>query len=149
MNGLVAPHLVAFDGGVPHLVGSRCRACGEPSFPAANGCTRCSSTDVEAADLGREGRLWSWTVQTFLPKPPYDSGETAADFEPYGVGYVELACGLKVEARLTEARASQLAIGMPMALVLLPYQKGEAALQTFAFAPAGEPLPAASDRSPR
>ena len=84
--------------------------------------------------------MWSWTVQDFLPKPPYDSAETETDFRPYGVGYVELASGLKVECRLTLADPKRLRIGMPMALTLEPYRRpprGEPTF-TFAFAPIEE-----------
>jgi len=94
---------------------------------------------MRAFDLGRSGVLWSWTIQSFLPKPPYDSGETAENFQPYGVGYVQMACGLKVESRLTEADPAALEIGMPMELVLIPYRTGadRAPVHTFAFQPQG------------
>lgn len=140
---LVAAHLLDLQGATPTLRGSRCARCGEHYFPAARGCTRCSSTELEPCDLGREGKLWSWTVQDFLPKSPYDSGETEQDFVPYGVGYVELACGLKVESRLTLADPARLRIGMPMVLELQPYrsQPGAASVYTFAFAPATEARP--------
>src|SRR5690349_6587257 len=100
---LVAAHLLNLQGPRPTLRGSRCSHCGEVYFPVARGCTRCSSAELDACDLGGEGTLWSWTIQGFCPKLPFDSGETDADFTPYGVGYVELASGLKVECRLTVA----------------------------------------------
>jgi uncharacterized OB-fold protein len=126
--------------GGPELMGSRCRACGELFFPRAAGCTRCCGSELECHVLGSSGTLWSWTVQAFLPKPPYDSGETEATFRPYGVGYVQMPEGIKVESRLTEADPRQLRIGMPMRLVLLPYRKlaDGADVLTFAFAPEAE-----------
>ncbi|GJI90466.1 Zn-ribbon domain-containing OB-fold protein [Duganella hordei] len=132
---LVSDALIGFQDGQPHLLGSQCADCGETYFPAADSCTRCRCARMQACDLGRTGVLWSWTVQDFLPKAPYNSGETAETFRPYGVGYVQMACGIKVEARLTEADPERLAIGMPMALVLLPYRvnaQGES-IHTFAF----------------
>jgi uncharacterized protein len=137
---LVGAHLLNLQGTAPTLRGSRCTRCGERYFPATRGCTRCSSTELEPCDLGGEGRLWSWTVQDFLPKTPYDSGETEHDFAPYGVGYVELACGLKVESRLTLADPARLRIGMPMELTLQAYRcpPGAEPVFTFAFAPIGE-----------
>ena len=135
---LAAAHLLNLQGRRPSLMGSRCKHCGEFYFPATGGCTRCGQADLEACDLGSEGRLWSWTIQGFCPKPPYDSGETEADFKPFGVGYVEMACGLKVESRLTLADPAQLHIGMPMELTLEPYRRpaqGEP-VYIFAFQPA-------------
>ena len=77
--------------------------------------------------LARRGTLWSWTIQRFRPKsPPYTGPE---EFEPYGVGYVELPGEVRVEARLTEADPDKLRIGMEMELTLLPGT-------TFAFRPA-------------
>jgi uncharacterized OB-fold protein len=134
---LVAAHLLHLEGGRPALLGSRCSACGEVYFPTARGCTRCCSTRLEPFDLGHRGRLWSWTVQGFCPKPPYDGAGTEADFRPYGVGYVELACGIKVESRLTLADPAQLRIGIEMELVLEPYRRDAdgAAVHTYAFRP--------------
>jgi len=139
-RALLAPHLLHLDHGVWTLMGSRCVACGELYFPRARGCTRCSGTELVNAALGHSGRLWSWTVQGFLPKPPYDgaSGDGSdAGFQPYGVGYVELECGLKVEARLTVADPARLRIGMPMRLTLDAYRHlpDGRPLHTFAFEP--------------
>lgn len=120
------------------LLGSQCRRCGEVYFPATGNCTACCSSDLEPCDIGNQGRLWSWTVQAFMPKAPFNSGETEGDFQPYGVGYVEMPNGVKVESRLTTANPAALAIGMPMFLCLIRYgQRADGQLlHTFAFAPA-------------
>jgi uncharacterized OB-fold protein len=135
---LIAPHLLQLDGARPALRGSRCRDCGELYFPATRGCTRCCGTRLEPCDLGDRGRLWSWTVQGFCPKPPYDGANDEAAFRPYGVGYVELASGLKVESRLTVADPARLRIGMAMVLALEPYRQEAdgTVLHTYAFRPA-------------
>jgi uncharacterized OB-fold protein len=134
---MVAPHLLHLDGARPTLLGSRCTDCGELYFPASRGCTRCSGTRLEPCDLGHRGRLWSWTVQGFCPKPPYDGAATEDAFRPYGVGYVELENGLKVESRLTVADPARLRIGMPMVLALDPYRRDAdgAVVHTLAFEP--------------
>lgn len=135
---LACPDLLRLGGEHPVLLGSRCTDCGEVYFPASEGCTRCCSTAMETFALGSFGTLWSWTIQGFQPKSPYNGGEAEADFQPYGVGYIEMPSGVKVESRLTLADPAQLKIGMPMALVLLPYRQvpGEAPVHTYAFAPA-------------
>lgn len=134
---LLAPHLLSFATGRPTLLGSRCSTCDEPYFPAARGCTRCCGTDLAPCDLGARGRLWSWTVQDFQPKLPFDGGTPDGPFAPYGIGYVELDSGLKVESRLTVADPAQLRIGMPMVLTLLAYRHDAdgTPLHTYAFAP--------------
>jgi uncharacterized OB-fold protein len=139
---LACAHLLNFGGGRPSLMGSRCKQCGEVYFPAAHSCTRCCGNELEAADLGSEGRLWSWTIQGFLPKSPYDSGETELDFKPYGVGYVEMASGIKVESRLTLAEPELLRIGMSMELTLVPYRLTADGVRVFTFA--FQPIPSPS-----
>lgn len=141
---LACPAQLELGGARPALMGSRCRACGEVYFPASHSCTRCCATDMEAHVLGSEGVLWSWTIQGFQPKAPYNGGEAEADFRPYGVGYVEMPSGVKVESRLTVADPALLRIGMPMRLTLQAYRQvpGEAPVHTYAFEPAelnGEP----------
>ena len=137
---MVAEGLVRMSAHGPILLGSRCRGCGETYFPQAHACTRCCATGLEIAELGDRGTLWSWTVQSFLPKPPYNGGEDAASFKPFGVGYVQMPCGVKVEARLTTADPQVLRVGLPMRLRLEPYRRtveGQA-IHTYAFAPAGD-----------
>lgn len=136
---LASPDLIRFEGDTPHLVGSRCDECGEVYFPATDSCTRCTATRMSPHDLGHRGTLWSWTIQGFLPKAPYNSGETPETFRPYGVGYVEMESGIKVESRLTVADEALLQIGMPLELTLIPYRTtgegDESEVFTFAFRP--------------
>ena len=139
---IAAGVVVTGPAGEPRLVGSQCRDCGVITFPGQASCPACTSLSVGERLLGRTGTLWTWTVQGFRPKPPYAGPEAGdGDFEPYGVGYVELPGEVRVEARLTVADPARLAIGMPMELVLVPF--GETV--TFAFAPVadGPPPPAA------
>jgi uncharacterized OB-fold protein len=132
----VANELIGGTAHAPELIGSRCRRCGVVAFPRQDSCAACTSGDVEERRLGRRGRLWTWTIQCFAPKsPPYAAA--AEDFEPYGVGYVELPGEVRVEARLTEADPALLRIGMPMELVLVP-APGLAGAVTFAFRPVEE-----------
>ena len=78
---------------------------------------------MASADLGNQGTLWTWTVQSFMPKTPYHTDETPETFRPYGVG-VELAW-LKVESRLKENTPEELKIGMPMKLEIISVRKDD------------------------
>jgi uncharacterized OB-fold protein len=123
----------------PRLVGSRCRTCGTVTFPRQRSCAKCTSTDVEEHLLARRGTLWSWTVQRFRPKTPPYAGPEADEFEPYGVGYVELPGECRVEALLTEADPDALRIGMPMEVTLMPAQRSDGSeAVTFGFQPVAE-----------
>lgn len=132
-------------GPTPRLVGSQCAGCGVVTFPQAGSCSRCTGTSMARVELPSRGRLWSWTVQGFLPKnPPYAGKETPLTFKPYGVGYIQLDApgggdGVIVESRLTESDAASLTIGMEMELTLIPFTTDDSGQDviTFAFAPVG------------
>lgn len=135
MRRPIADGLFTWPGDAPQLIGSRCGVCGETTFPRANACPRCTSTDVAEHLLGTRGRLWTWTVQCFRPKPPFGL-DADADFEPYGVGYVELDGETRVETRLTGVDLEQIEIGMDLELVIEPlWRDGDTEVVTFAFAP--------------
>lgn len=135
----VAEGLFTGPPGPPQLIGSECVECGVVTFPLQPSCPRCTSLDVKERLLARRGTLWSWTIQSFRPKsPPYVAGD-GAEFEPYGVGYVELPGEVRVEARLTESDPDRLRIGMPMELTLLAVPgRGGSMVATYAFRPLEE-----------
>lgn len=122
----------------PRLIGSKCGDCGNVMFPTQNGCPKCSGSNNENIELQRKGTLWTWTIQGYPPKsPPYAGNDDPKTFEPFGVGYVELAGECKVETRLTENDPEKLQIGMEMELTLVPLFTNDDGdeVMTFAFAP--------------
>lgn len=115
----------------PRLIGSE--RDGVISFPARPGETQ--------RELGRRGRLWSFTTQQFRPPaPPYDGNDDAASFKPYALGYVELPGELLVQARFTESDPGKLRIGQEMELRIVPYttRPDGTEVLTYAFAPIEE-----------
>lgn len=128
----------------PALLGSRCQDCGRATFPAQDTCSACCSTNMVVEELPSRGTLWTYTIQRFMPKTPYNSGETQETFQPYGVGYVELPGGVRVEGRLTENDPEKLEIGMEMEVVFYPFRKEEDGTEVinFAFRPLSDGEPA-------
>lgn len=108
----LAPGLFADDiveGDDVRLRGGRHRESGRIVFPLP-----ASGDAYEPVALGREGTLWSFTVQRFRPKsPPYAGPQ---EFEPYAVGYVELPGEVIVESRLIGIAFDDLRIGQPLRL---------------------------------
>ena len=127
---------IVMDGpdGRPRLRGSRCDACGVVTFPTQSGCPACHSDALADVALPDRGTLWTFTTQGFPPKAAPEGAYIGPldPFEPYTVGYVELAGHCKVEARLTQPDPSKLEIGMEMQLVLIPINDE---FITFAFEP--------------
>jgi uncharacterized OB-fold protein len=106
--------LMRTDGGQGHLIGSACNECGTQTFPAQSGCPRCGSNAVGEVALPHEGVVWTWTVQRFAPKPPYQS---ASPYEPYALAYIDLG-PVKVESRLRGKAIDDWKIGDPVRIVI-------------------------------
>ena len=113
----IAEGLFTWPADKPALLASRCKQCGIAAFPVAESCMACSGQEVTVEELPSRGTLWTWTIQRFMPKTPYHSNETAETFQPYGVGYLELPGGVRVEGRLTENDPDKIHIGMAMDVV--------------------------------
>jgi uncharacterized OB-fold protein len=88
------------------LEASRCRACGEVSFPPRLTCPKCRGESFEAFTLPDEGTLVTWTVIHVAPK-------AFATQAPYVVGIVDLG-GVRVTAQIADARAGELGFGLPV-----------------------------------
>jgi len=134
----IAEGLFTWPAADPCLIGSKCRQCGEVKFPQQSSCSKCCSEEVEQLPLARRGTLWTWTIQAFPPKsPPYAGVNTADEFVPFGVGYVELPGQVCVESRLTVNDPAVLRIGMAMELVIEPFciDKQGNEVVSFAFRP--------------
>jgi len=129
----IAEGLFTWPAAEPALLCSRCQDCGIAAFPAGQSCMACSGQNVEVEELPNRGTLWTWTVQQFMPKSPYNTGETMETFRPYGVGYVELPGGVRVEGRLTENNPENLKIGMEMDVVFAPLRTEENGDQVISF----------------
>lgn len=97
----------------PPLLAGAFAADGEVVFPATTTVAGHSAEQVERRALPGRGTVWTWTTQTFAPKPPYVAPESG--FEPFVVGYVDLGEVL-VESRII----GEVAIGDEVELRLLP-----------------------------
>lgn len=79
------------DEDAPCLIGGRCGMCGVVVFGrtvVACPNPQCEGTELEAAELGRTGRVWSFATNHYAPPAPYIAAEP---FEPYTLAAVELA----------------------------------------------------------
>ena len=61
----IADNLFTWPSDQPKLLGSRDTETGRYFFPAKKSNTH------EQVELSRKGKLWTWTVQRFMPKTPY------------------------------------------------------------------------------
>lgn len=119
----------------PVLIGGLRRSDGTFCFPFPAGP---DAAEVEQIHLPQTGTLWSYTVQRFRPKAPYNDGLTEKDpFKPFALGYVELHDHVVVETRIVVSDFSALKIGIPMRIVLdtLRVDPDGEPVMTYAFTP--------------
>jgi len=103
----------------PHLIGTKCRSCGDYFFPSVIAChnPRCMSTDIEEVFLSRKGRLYTYSINYFQAPPPYIPPKP---FVPYGTGVITLEKEqMKVQGQISrDTDLEALKIGMEMEVVL-------------------------------
>ncbi len=87
--------------GRQRVAGRRCRSCGAVVAFAWPQCPECRS-EVEPADFGPDGTVWSSTVVRIAV-----SGRTP----PYALAYVDLDDGPRVLAHVTGAAGAPVPIG--------------------------------------
>lgn len=107
------------DGDQPRLVGSRCKSCNIPYFPASAVCRNpdCKKPDLVEATFGPTGVIWSCARQDYEPPAPvqYDK-----PFVPYAMGVIDLDDGLRVLGRIATDKPEDVAPGMKVELIVAP-----------------------------
>ena len=104
----------------PHLIGSRCAACGTHSFPPRNHfCANpnCAGVVLERVPLSRTGTVWSYTNACYPPPEPYVSADP---FQPFAIAAVELDSQRMIVLGqvVTGVGVERLRIGMRMQVAL-------------------------------
>jgi uncharacterized protein len=116
------------------LIGSECQDCGVITFPRQSSCPSCCGSKIVPRRLANSGRLWTWTTQEFLPKPPYAVAHSPEAFVPFKLGYIELPGEVLVESRIAATDRQALTIGMPMRLTFEPLFIDAAGVEVMSFA---------------
>lgn len=111
----------------PHLVGNRCKSCGDFYFPETWVCRNpgCMGKELEKVLFGTRGKLWSFTLNGYEPPKPYVS--PGGKFEPYAILVVELPEEkLMIMGPLADGcNYEDLKIGMDMEMILEPLYQDE------------------------
>ena len=93
--------------------------------------------DLEWREIDGAGTLYTYTTQEFPPPLPYKGSRDPKVFQPYVIGFVELAEGVLVETLIVEANPAELRIGQPLVSTTTTLETADGqSLVTFAFRPA-------------
>jgi uncharacterized protein len=120
----------------PQLIASRCKKCGTVTFPKAAFCANpnCQKAreNVEQVKLSNRGKLWTWTIQQYVPPAPFKK----EPFQPYAIGMVDTEEGLRVLGILTSN--DNLKIGMTLEMTTGKlYEDAEKEYITWMWKPVG------------
>ena len=99
--------------GHPHILGSRCAACGKVYFPQQDLCPDClKEGTIQKHPLSRKGTIYSYTIverESLAPK----------GFQvPYAYGYIQLPEGVRVLSLIIGWEPKTLKIDSSVEMVL-------------------------------
>lgn len=109
-----------------HLLGGRCRNCGEAFFPKRVFCASCSSGDMENVELSDGGLIETFTV--VRQQPP-----GSAMVPPYAIVRVRLDGGPSVQTVMANCDPEQVRIGDRVQLVAHRVMEDEAGATVVSF----------------
>ncbi len=92
------------------VMGTRCRGCGQTTFPPRADCDRCLGSDWEFVQYSGRARLVTFTQISAAPTG-------FEDMAPYTIGLADLPEGGRVLAWVRGVDVRDLKIGMEMRLV--------------------------------
>ncbi len=118
------------------LMGSKCKRCGALYAPPRPLCIKCHGIEMQWVELKGKGRLAAFTC--IAVGPPYMIKEGYDRKHPYISGVVELAEGVKVDARIEEidgTKPEAIKIGAPLSVKFLHRGEGEKLRTFLAFTP--------------
>jgi uncharacterized OB-fold protein len=109
-----------------HLLGGRCRACGEPFFPKRAFCAACTSGDMEDVEFADSGVVETFTVvRQQLPG--------SAMVPPYAIVRVKLDNGPTVQTVAVNCDPEAIRIGDRVGLVAHRVMDDEAGATVVSF----------------
>lgn len=94
----------------PHLIGVKCKSCGEYFFPKRDRCLNCCNEDMEEINLSKRGKIYTYTI--IHHSPPGYNGPV-----PYAVGAVELPEGIIILSPLKDFDFNKIKVGMDVEVV--------------------------------
>lgn len=118
---------VPTDGEKGHLIGSRCKKCGDCFYPRRALCANCYSEEIEEVALGTRGKIYTFTIaRTGYPGMPLTP--------PFVTGQVELPEKVQVLSLITGIDFEAVKIGTDVELYFWKVREDEEGNELMAFA---------------
>jgi len=118
------------------LMGSRCTHCDALYVPPRPICVKCHHDDMRWEEMSGRGKLAAFTCIGIGPS--FMAAEGYNRDNPYCSGVVELAAGIRVDARIEGIDVkdpAKIKIGMPVTAKFLHRQHGDQKTTFLAFTP--------------
>jgi len=93
------------------LQGTQCNNCADLQFPPMLICPLCKSRNLKPFNLLGKGKVYSYST-VYTPLIQFE------DIAPYVVALIDLYEGPRITAQLTDVLSSDVAIGMPVEMVI-------------------------------
>jgi len=100
------------------VMGAKCRNCGKIMLPPRPICMQCYSENLEWIEIGKRGRLLTYTIIHVAP-PQFQH------LTPYAVGIVELENGLRLPGMIRDVDFDKIKIGMELEIEVEPVKREE------------------------
>lgn len=118
---------VPTDGEKGHLIGSKCKKCGEHFYPTRAVCPNCYSQEMEEVALGTRGKIYTYTIaRTSYPGTPLTA--------PFITGQVELPEKVQALSLITDIDFEAVKIGTDVELYFWKVREDEEGNEVMAFA---------------
>lgn len=109
-----------------HLIGSKCRTCGETFFPRRVYCAYCTGKNLEEVALSTKGKIHSFTISRMVPPGSVMQA-------PYAIAQIKLPEGVLVTSVLADCDLEVLNIDIDVEMVIEKVMENEEGDNIMAF----------------
>ena len=109
------------------LEASKCKSCGNISFPPRLICPECKSREFETIRLSDEGKILTYTIIRV-------ASDTFSKITPFAVAVIQVNDGARLMAQIADSPIDEVAIGKKVKIVFRKIQdEGKSGLHCYGY----------------
>jgi len=109
------------------LEASKCKSCGNVSFPPRLVCPECKSREFETIKLSDEGKILTYTIIRV-------ASDTFSKITPFAVAIIEVNNGARLMAQIADSPIDEVTIGKMVKIVFRKIQdEGKSGLHCYGY----------------